>query len=137
MSKSAAAPTGVLELLDAPAVNARKIRSAVTDTGREVRVAPDKPGVSNLVTILAALTSAGTDAVEAEFAGRGYGDLKAAVADAFQATFTPFRERTLALLDDPDHLAALLAEGAERATAVATQTLAAVYDRVGFVPRKA
>jgi tryptophanyl-tRNA synthetase len=137
MSKSSASATGVLDLLDEPAVNVKKIRSAVTDTGREVRVDPDKPGVSNLVVILAALSGSTPAGVEEQFAGRGYGDLKAAVADAFVATFTPFRERTLALLDDPDHLAGLLAQGAERAAAVATATLDLVYERVGFVPRKA
>jgi len=136
MSKSAAAPTGVLDLLDEPAVNVKKIRSAVTDAGRQVRVHPDQPGVSNLVTILAALTGSTTRAIEDEFAGRGYGDLKARVAEVFVEEFTPFRTRTLELLGDPEHLSGLLAKGAGRAAAVATDTLATVYDRVGFVPRK-
>jgi tryptophanyl-tRNA synthetase len=136
MSKSAESTAGVLDLLDEPAVNVKKIRSAVTDTGREVRVDPDKPGVSNLVTILAALTGTATRSVEEEFAGRGYGDLKARVADVFVETFTPFRERTLDLLADPAHLSGLLAQGAARAAAVAEGTLATVYDRVGFAARR-
>ena len=135
MSKSASAPAGVLDLLDEPAVNAKKIRSAVTDAGREVTADREsKPGVTNLMTMLAALTQRSLDDVQADFTGRGYGDLKKELAETFVETFEPFRTRTLALMDDPQTLAAVLADGAGRARAVARDTLEAVYDRVGFVP---
>jgi tryptophanyl-tRNA synthetase len=135
MSKSASAPAGVLDLLDEPRVNAKKIRSAVTDAGREVTADPEgKPGVTNLMTMLAALTQRSVDDVQADFAGRGYGDLKKELAEVFVETFEPFRERTLALMNDPQTLAGVLADGAGRARTVARNTLEAVYDRVGFVP---
>jgi tryptophanyl-tRNA synthetase len=133
MSKSASAPGGVLDLLDEPRVNVKKIKSAVTDTDRVVHADPvDKPGVTNLMTILAALTGSSLSDVEAEFAGRGYGDLKARLGEVFVATFAPFRDRTMELLDQPEHLGGILAEGAERAHKVAGETLHAVYERVGF-----
>ncbi|MGA7688734.1 MAG: tryptophan--tRNA ligase [Jiangellales bacterium] len=135
MSKSASAPTGLLDLLDDPKVNAKKIRSAVTDAGREVVADPqNKPGVTNLMTMLGALTGQSVDDVEASFAGRGYGDLKKELAEVFVERFTPFRDRTLSLMDDPDTLHDILAHGASRAAVVASDTLRAVYDRIGFVP---
>jgi tryptophanyl-tRNA synthetase len=137
MSKSAASPAGVLDLLDEPAANVKKIRAAVTDTGREVRADPAKPGVTNLMTILGALTGSSLDEIEKQFAGRGYGDLKATTAEAFVEMVQPFRQRTLALLDEPDHLQQVLADGAGRACAVAQATLAQTYERIGFLPRKA
>jgi tryptophanyl-tRNA synthetase len=137
MSKSAASPAGVLDLLDEPAANVKKIRAAVTDTGRDVRADPRKPGVTNLITILSALTGRSLEEIEQSFAGRGYGDLKATTAEAFVETVQPFRQRTLALLDDPGHLQQVLAEGAGRASTVAEATLAQTYERVGFLPRKA
>jgi tryptophanyl-tRNA synthetase len=137
MSKSAASPAGVLDLLDEPAANVKKIRAAVTDTGRDVRADPAKPGVTNLMTILGALTGRSLDEIEQQFTGRGYGDLKSTTADAFVEAVQPFRQRTLALLDDPGHLQQLLAQGAERASAVADATLARTYERIGFLPRKA
>ena len=135
MSKSTSAPAGVLDLLDEPRVNAKKIRSAVTDTGREVVAdAENKPGVTNLMTMLGALTGRSLADVESDFAGRGYGALKSELADVFVDRFTPFRERTLALMEDGDTLLDVLRDGATRAKAVAGDTLRAVYDRVGFVP---
>lgn len=135
MSKSASAPAGVLDLLDDTAVNVKKIRSAVTDTGRDVVADPDaKPGVTNLMTMLGALSDRPIAKVEADFAGRGYGDLKKELADAFVDRFAPFRERTLELMGEPQTLTDVLAEGARRARTVARSTLHAVYDRVGFVP---
>ncbi len=134
MSKSASSTSGLLELLDEPAANAKKIRSAVTDTGREVLAdAENKPGVTNLMTMLGALTERSLAQVEQDFAGRGYGDLKKELAEAFVATFTPFRDRTLELMDDEAALEDTLGQGAARAGAVADETLRAVYDRVGFV----
>ncbi len=135
MSKSASSPAGIVELLDEPSRSAKKIRSAVTDSGSEVRFDVDeKPGVSNLLTILSALGGTEVADLEQTYAGRGYGDLKADVAEAVVELVTPFRDRTLALLEDRTHLDEVLREGAERAGAVARRTLADVYDRVGFAP---
>jgi len=134
MSKSVAGP-GCVFLLDEPAVNAKKVRSAVTDSGREVRYdAEHKPGVSNLLTIYSALTGSSICDVERAYVGRGYGDLKKELAEVLLDFVAPFRSRTLGLLDDRDELRDILAAGAERARAVAAATLADVYDRVGFIP---
>ncbi|MFC0682001.1 tryptophan--tRNA ligase [Lysobacter korlensis] len=136
MSKSGETPAGIIWLLDEPAVTAKKIRSAVTDTGREVVYDPEgKPGVSNLLTILSVVTGASLDALAAQYDGRGYGDLKKDVADAVVAEFEPIRTRALELLDDPAELDRVLAGNADRAAEIADATLARVYDRVGFLPR--
>ncbi|THG31109.1 tryptophan--tRNA ligase [Naasia lichenicola] len=136
MSKSAASDAGVVWLLDDPKVTAKKIRSAVTDTGREVRFdREDKPGVSNLLSILSAFTETPIPALETEYAGRGYGDLKKDVADAVVSVFEPIRARTLELLDDPAELDRILAAAADRASEIAEVTLATVYDRIGLLPR--
>jgi len=137
MSKSAVSQSGVIDLLDDPTVIAKRIRSAVTDAGGEVRFDPaEKPGVSNLLSILGALSGRSVEALEADYDGRGYGDLKKDVTEVVIETATPYRERTLALLADPAELDRILAEGAERARDVASTTLARVYDRVGFLPSK-
>jgi len=134
MSKSGSPPAGIIELLDAPAVTAKKIRSAVTDTGREIVVEPDgKPGVTNLLGILSAVTGTPTDDLVAGYVGAGYGDLKKDVAAAVEATLGPIRERTLGLLADQDTLLEVLAEGTARARTVAAGTLAAVRERVGVL----
>ncbi len=134
MSKSSSPPGGIIELLDDAAVSARKIRSAVTDTGREILHDPaGKPGVTNLLAILTAVTGAPTDELVTRYAGAGYGDLKKDVAAAVEATLGPIRERTRELLADPDTLLEVLADGSARARTVAAQTLAAVRDRVGIV----
>jgi tryptophanyl-tRNA synthetase len=134
MSKSIGGP-GVLWLLDDPAANAKKIRSAVTDAEREVRFDPAaKPGVSNLLTILSALGGSSIETLEKDFAGSGYGDLKAAVADAFVAMATDFRARVQGYLEEPGRLDDALATGADKARPIAAQTLATAYDRVGFLP---
>jgi tryptophanyl-tRNA synthetase len=135
MSKSASSPAGIIEMLDDPAVSAKKIRSAVTDSGSDIRFdLEDKPGVSNLLTIYAALTNRAIDELLEMYEGRGYGDLKKDVAEVVVETATPFRDRTLALLDDPAELDRILADGAARARDVAGATLARAYDRVGFLP---
>ncbi|HET8716769.1 MAG TPA: tryptophan--tRNA ligase [Nocardioidaceae bacterium] len=135
MSKSASSPGGIIELLDDPKVSAKKIRSAVTDSDTVVRFDPEnKPGVSNLLTIYTALTGRPVPELEKEYDGRGYGDLKKDLAEVVVEFVTPFRDRTLELLQDRAELDRVLAHGAERASAVAERTLADVYERVGFVP---
>jgi len=137
MSKSADNEKGLIWLLDDPSVTAKKIRSAVTDNDGSVRFDPvEKPGVSNLLTLLSTLGGSSIPALESEFAGRGYGDLKNATADAVVAEFGPVRERALELLSDPAELDRVLAGNAERAEAIAQATLDRVYDRVGFLRRR-
>ena len=134
MSKSASSPAGIVEMLDDPRVSAKKIRSAVTDSGSDVRHDVEaKPGISNLLTIFSALTGTSIEDLEKAYDGRGYGDLKKELADAVVEFVTPFRDRTLELLDDRAQLDAVLADGAARAGEVAERTLADVYDRVGLV----
>jgi tryptophanyl-tRNA synthetase len=135
MSKSASSPSGIIEMLDDPKVSAKKIRSAVTDSGTEIRFdAEEKPGVSNLLTIYSALTGRSVKELEIEYDGRGYGDLKKDLADVVVEFVTPFRNRTLELLEDRAELTAVLRRGEDKAREVAERTLADVYDRVGFVP---
>jgi tryptophanyl-tRNA synthetase len=134
MSKSLP-PAGCINLLDDPSASAKKIRSAVTDTGREVVFDPTaKPGVSNLLTIHSALSGRSFAELEEHFAGRGYGDLKKELAEVVTDFVTPVRARTLELLDDRAELERILAAGATRAREVAGPTLATVYERVGFLP---
>lgn len=136
MSKSGESPQGIVWLLDEPAVTAKKIKSAVTDMDRDIRFEPEnKPGVSNLLGILALLSGTTIPALESEFDGKGYGDLKGAVADAVVAEFEPIRARALELLSDPAELDRMLAINAARANEIAEATLARVYDAVGFLPR--
>ncbi len=137
MSKSLPG-AGCVFLLDDPAANAKKVRSAVTDSGREVRYdATDKPGVSNLLTISSALTGTSIADLERAYVDSGYGDLKKAVAEQVVDFAGPFRDRTTALLEDRSGLDHVLARGAQRARDVAAATLHDVYDRVGFVPTPA
>lgn len=136
MSKSGESPQGIIWLLDEPSVTAKKIKSAVTDMDRDIRFdTVAKPGVSNLLGILALLTGTSIPALESEFDGKGYGDLKGAVADAVVAEFEPIRARALELLSDPAELDRMLAINAARANEIAEATLARVYDAVGFLPR--
>jgi tryptophanyl-tRNA synthetase len=135
MSKSASSPAGIIDLLEDPKRSAKKIRSAVTDSEAVVRFDPEtKPGVSNLLTIHSALSGRSIGDLEAEYAGRGYGDLKKDLAEVVVDFVTPIQERTAAYLDDPAALDAVLAAGAEKARAIAGATLATMYDRVGFLP---
>ena len=137
MSKSANSQSGVIDMLEDPPTIAKRIRSAVTDDGREVRFdEAQKPGISNLLRIFSALSGRSIESLEVDYEGRGYGDLKKAVAEIVVDTTTPYRDRTLALLADPAELDRILAEGADRAREVASATLARVYDRVGFLPGK-
>ena len=134
MSKSLP-DAGTLYLLDDPNALAKKIRRAVTDTDTAIRYDPSvKPGVSNLLAILGAVTGRTPEQAAADFEGLGYGALKVQTADAVVAFAEPFAARTRELLDDPAELDRILAVGAERARAVASQTLATAYERVGFLP---
>ena len=137
MSKSAATDAGLVNLLDDPKASAKKIRSAVTDSEREIRFDPEtKPGVSNLLSIQSAVTGVDTDTLVTGYSGRGYGDLKSDTADAVIDYVTPIQRRVADLLADPTELLAVLDEGADRARAVAGRTLARVYDRLGFLPAR-
>jgi tryptophanyl-tRNA synthetase len=134
MSKSLP-PAGCVFLLDDPKVTAKKIRSAVTDTGREVVADPEgKPGVTNLLAIHSALSGRSVPELEEHFAGRGYGDLKKELAEVVTDFVTPVRARTQELLDDRAELERLLAAGAARAREVAAPTVRAAYERAGFLP---
>ncbi len=136
MSKSASSESGVVWMMDEPAVTAKKIKSAMTDDGREVRFdRGEKPGVANLLTIYSVLADKTIAELENEYAGRGYGDLKKDLAEVVVETFGPIRARTLELLDDPAELDRVLAGNADRAASIANATLAKVYDRVGLLPR--
>jgi tryptophanyl-tRNA synthetase len=138
MSKSASSPNGIIDLLDDPAKSAKKIRSAVTDTGREITFDPEaKPGVSNLLTIYSGLTGRSVDDLVAAYEGKGYGDLKKDLAVVVADFVAPIQQRTRGYLDDPAQLDKVLAVGAEKARAVSAATLAAVYDAVGFLPPSA
>jgi tryptophanyl-tRNA synthetase len=133
MSKSLP-PSGCVFLLDEPAVTAKKIRSAVTDTGREVVAdRENKPGVTNLLTIHSALSGQSIAQLEEHFSGSGYGDLKKELAEVVTDFVTPVRERTLELLDDRAELERILAQGAEHARGVAARTVATAYERAGFL----
>jgi tryptophanyl-tRNA synthetase len=134
MSKSASSPNGIIELLEDPARSAKKIRSAVTDTGREILYDEvNKPGISNLLTMYAALTTRTIDDLLEQYDGRGYGDLKKDLAEVLVEFVKPIQERTKAYLDDKAQLDKLLAIGAEKARAVSAATLATTYRNVGFL----
>ncbi|KUI45186.1 tryptophan--tRNA ligase [Mycobacterium sp. IS-1590] len=134
MSKSAGTEAGLIGLLDDPKASAKKIRSAVTDSEREVRFDPDaKPGVSNLLTIQSAVTGADIGKLVDGYAGRGYGDLKSDTAEAVVEFVTPIKARVDELLADPAELESILAVGAARARDVSATTLRRVYDRLGFL----
>ncbi|MCC0096411.1 tryptophan--tRNA ligase [Streptomyces flavotricini] len=137
MSKSASSPKGLINLLDEPRATEKKIKSAVTDTEAEVRFdTENKPGVSNLLTIYSTLTGESIPALEASYEGKGYGALKTDLAAVMVDFVTPFKQRTQEYLDDPETLDSILAKGAEKARAVAAETLAQAYDRLGLVPAK-
>jgi len=135
MSGSTSTDAGLILLSDDPKRITKKIKSAVTDTGREVRYDPDtKAGVSNLLVIHSALSGTPVADLERHFEGRGYGDLKREVAEVVVAAVEPFQKRMAELLDDTAELDRMLALGAERAREVAVATMARVRDRVGLLP---
>ena len=131
MSTTGGTPQGTVLVLDEPSVIAKKIRSAVTDTGSEVRRAPDKPGVSNLIDILAAVRGADQESIEAEFNGSGYGSFKQAVADEVVAYLAPVRERYEQLRADEGELERILATGADKARAIISATMVDVRAAMG------
>jgi tryptophanyl-tRNA synthetase len=135
MSKSAASNAGVIDILDSADVNVKKIKSAVTDTGKEIRFdEKEKPGISNLLTIHSALSGETISSLEAQFEGKGYGDFKSAVAEVVTTYFEPVRKRAEELLSNEKSLLTILEEGAVKARTVADGTLKRVYDALGLVP---
>jgi tryptophanyl-tRNA synthetase len=134
MSTSAGTPQGTVLILDEPETIRKKFKTAVTDSEREVRYAPDeKPGVSNLIEILSVASGQAIPEVEAAYDGRGYGDLKGDVGEAVVALFEPVKARYAELRTDEGELRRLLALGAEKARETAKPTLQAMYERMGFV----
>jgi tryptophanyl-tRNA synthetase len=133
MSTTSGTPQGTVRVLDEPDVIRKKFRSAQTDSGREIRRGADKPGITNLIEILAVVSERTPDEIEQTYDGSGYGDFKSDVGDAVAERLTPVRERYLELRADADELGRLLAIGAERAREASAPTLAAMYERMGFV----
>lgn len=135
MSKSSSSPNGLININDTDKKIAKKIKSAVTDDGTDIRFDRDaKPGISNLLTIYSAVTGRTIPELEAEYQGKMYGHLKVDLADVVVAAVGPVRDRTQQLLADPGELDSLLAQGAAKARETAASTLAEVYDKVGFLP---
>jgi tryptophanyl-tRNA synthetase len=132
MSKSADRPSSSISLTDPPDLIARKIRSAVTDSGREIVAGEDKPALTNLLTILSLVEGVSIPELEDRFRGAGYAEFKSALADAVIALLDPIRRAYDQLAADPGELEKRLAVGAERARAVAESTMEVVWDRVGL-----
>ncbi len=133
MSTSRGGP-GTLWVIEDDKATTKKIKSAVTDTGREVTYdVAEKPGISNLLTILSVATGKAIPELEAAYVGKGYGDFKGDVAEAVLELFAPMRRRYAELVADPAYLDEVLARGAVRAREVATVTIATVRDRIGLL----
>ncbi|HXM55334.1 MAG TPA: tryptophan--tRNA ligase [Candidatus Dormibacteraeota bacterium] len=135
MSTSTSPEMGKILMVDPPELIRKKVMSAVTDTGREVRRAPDKPGVTNLIDMMSVATGREPAAIERDYQGQGYGRFKADVADALIACLTPIRAQYDELRADQQELERLLAQGARKAIEVSRPTLQAMYDRMGFTRR--
>lgn len=132
MSKSS--PAGCLFLLDDDSVTLKKVKTAVTDSGREICFDPDaKPGIANLLTMQQAIRGVTMDELVAEYEGKGYGDLKKDTAEIVIEAISPIRDRTSDYLADPVELRRLMDLGAAKAREAAAPTLADVYDKIGFV----
>lgn len=137
MSKSAEDPKGTLNLLDDAQAITKKIKSAVTDTDGEIRFDRErKPGVANLLGIYSAITGESVKSLEEKYAGSGYGALKTELAEVVVSALEPIRLKAQELMSDRGELDRLLAKGAEKANALAEQTLAKVHEKVGFIPPK-
>jgi tryptophanyl-tRNA synthetase len=134
MSTTAESDAGVIRVLDDPKIVEKKVKSAVTDSGSEIVRSPDKPGITNLIDILAVIRGVEPSAIESEFDGSGYGQFKTAVAEEVVAYLAPVRERYEALRPDEAHLHAILHAGAEKAHAIAHETVAVARDRMGVGP---
>jgi tryptophanyl-tRNA synthetase len=134
MSKSAARPLSSVQLTDPPDTIATKIRAAVTDSGREVMAAEDKPAVTNLLTVYSLFEDVSLDEAEERFAGSGYGDFKTRLAETLVERLRPIRERYEDLMADPGELGRLLEAGAKKAADVAEETLRDVRAKVGLLP---
>ena len=137
MTTTGGTESGTVLVLDDPDAVRKKFRSAVTDSGSDVVRADDKPGISNLIEILAVIRGASPEDVEREFADSGYGDFKAAVGDDVVEYLAPVRERYEELRDDEAGLEETLGTGAEKARAIASETLAEVRDAMGIGAPKA
>ena len=137
MSTTGGTPQGTVKLLDEPDTIRKKFKSAVTDSGSEVRRAPDKPGVTNLVDILSSVTGEAPDAIEARYEGTGYGQFKTDVGEAVVEALLPVQASFRELRADPAELQRLLARGAEKARKASEPTLDAMFDRMGFVKSEA
>jgi len=134
MSKSASSNSGVIDILDSTDVNVKKIKSAVTDTGKEIKFdEKNKPGISNLLTIHSTLSGKSIPELESEFSGKGYGDFKSAVAEVVTSYFEPVRKRAEELLADEAELLKILHQGRDKAETVASATVAKVYEALGLV----
>ena len=134
MSKSSGSSAGVIEIMDTPEANLKKIKSAITDAGREVTFdQTEKPGISNLLTIHSSLSGTGIADLEKEFEGKGYGDFKSSVAEVVVEYLRPIRQRALDLLSDEKHLIDILHSGSSKAREVAGATLDATYKGLGVV----
>jgi tryptophanyl-tRNA synthetase len=125
----------VIFLMDDPKVIINKIKRAVTDSGGEVRYAPDKPGVSNLLNIYRAITDKTPDEAEREFEGKGYGDFKVAVGETVADALAPLQQRYNELSGDKTYIDSVIRESAERARVISNRTLSKVYKKVGFPAR--
>jgi tryptophanyl-tRNA synthetase len=133
MSTTGGTEQGTVYLLDPPDVIRRKLKTAVTDSGREIVHREDKPGISNLIEIMTVATGESIAEVEARFEGQGYGAFKEQVAEAVNALLEPIQARFREIRDDPGELRRLLALGAEKARAASAPTIEAMYERMGFV----
>jgi tryptophanyl-tRNA synthetase len=133
MSTTLGTPQGTLSLLDPPEVLTKKVKSAVTDSGTEVRRGPGKEGIANLIDIMSVATGDEPEAIEARYDGAGYGQFKTDVAEAVVALVAPIQERYRELRGDAAELQRLLGIGAEKARETSTPTLKAMYERMGFV----
>lgn len=136
MSTTGGTEQGTVLMLDSPDVIRKKFKTAVTDSGREIIHARDKPGVSNLIEIMTVATGDSIDEVQARYAGEGYGTLKTDVAEAVVSLLQPFQDRFRELRSDPGELQRTLARGAEKAREASAPTIDAMFDRMGFVGRR-
>ena len=134
-SESDTRPNSVIGMVDDPGVILKKVRAAVTDSGRDIVATPEKPALTNLLTIFSLVSGEPVPAIEERFAGSGYGDFKSALADAVVDGLEPIRTRYLELMADPAETDRILAGGAEKAAEEAEKTMTVVHERVGLVPR--